>query len=175
MALRKPKPIYYWDTCIFIALLSKEDRPNNEMQGVRAIRDANNKNENIIITSTITGLEIFKDNNVNDLYKNLLKRSSIGEISLDNKIRDKAAKLQQQILALYKNEKKQLNPMDSIHLATAIIHRVRAFHTFDEKDHKSGKPNIQWLGLLQLNGKEVVDGLRIEKPPVGQYSFDFSI
>ncbi|GAF97505.1 unnamed protein product, partial [marine sediment metagenome] len=82
--------VFYWDSCIFIALLSNEQRPHDEMQGVRAIANANNKKENIIITSSITRTEIFKENQVNDDFKKVLQRSNVIEVSADPKITDKA-------------------------------------------------------------------------------------
>jgi hypothetical protein len=30
-------PVYYWDTCLFLAWLKDEERPSGEMDGVREI------------------------------------------------------------------------------------------------------------------------------------------
>jgi len=165
----KKRPVYYWDSNVFIALLTKEQRPFGEMQGVMSVADANTKKENTIMTSAVTRTEIFKDRDVNEDFKKVLQRSNVMEVALDPIIADRAGVVRKEVNQLYRAEKKQINTLDSIHLATAIIYEVEALHTFDEKDKASGKKSIKWLGLLQLSGKREVGGLRIEKPPVGQY------
>jgi len=57
---KREPPVYYWDTCVFIALLTKEQRPFGEMQGVMSVGDANIREENKIITSAITRLRYLR-------------------------------------------------------------------------------------------------------------------
>ena len=51
--MARNKPIFYWDTNIFIAWVKNEDRPTGEMDGVLEIAEKIHRNEAILITSSL--------------------------------------------------------------------------------------------------------------------------
>ena len=141
-------PVFYWDTCLFLAWLKDEPRAQSEMDGVREVIERHKRREVKIITSTITRIEILNSKfpvGVDSLFSDLLKR--ITRLSVDTKI----AAVAHDIRDYYSsrtadNNCKTLSTPDAIHLATAILYRANAFHTFDQ----SG--DARSLGLLPLSG-----------------------
>ncbi len=172
--------ILYWDSSIFISWIKNENRPDpNDMAGVRDVIERLKKRDVKIITSAITQTEVAACNVgqlVMPLFDELLKRKNIQRIAVDIKIAHTARTLRD----FYRNKpqeldekgkvigEKTLSVPDAIHLATAILNKVDAFHTFDAKNGKGS------LGLLPLNGNVAGHNLVIEKPRVDQYSFDFN-
>src|SRR4030095_1451635 len=51
-------PLYYWDTCLFLAWLKDEERPTGEMDGVREIIRRHKSREVRIMTSVLTSVEV---------------------------------------------------------------------------------------------------------------------
>lgn len=154
-------PIYYWDTCLFLAWLKDEERPTGEMDGVREVIERAKRREVKIITSVLTiteALECHLPAGVKRLYEGLMKR--VTRISMDIKVADVAHELRNHYSADPKkyNDKTLATP-DAIHLATAILYRSNEFHTFD-----GGKKSGKHLGLLQLSGDVAGHRLTICKP-----------
>lgn len=50
-------PVYYWDTCIFLAWLKNEQRPAGEMDGVSAAIERFNRGRIRLMTSVLTYTE----------------------------------------------------------------------------------------------------------------------
>lgn len=101
------------------------------------------------------------------LFEDLLKRRNIQRIAVEIKI----AKLARELRDYYASRpseynNKTLSVPDSLHLATAIIHKVKAFHTFDRRNSNGN------LGLLPLNGNVAGHHLVITKPLATQPSLD---
>ena len=142
-------PIYYWDTCLFLAWIKDEDRKSGEMDGVREVIARHRKREVKIITSTLTTVEVLQSKlpvGMDRLLGDLMKR--IVRIGVDAKV----AALAHDIRDYYArnaslNAGKTVSTPDAIHLATAILYRVSEFHTFDD-----GKSSSKSLGLLNLSG-----------------------
>ena len=47
-------PVYYWDSCLFLAWIKDEQRPTGEMDGVREVVERFKRREVKIITSVLT-------------------------------------------------------------------------------------------------------------------------
>jgi len=154
------RPIFYWDTCLFIAWIKDEQRPSGEMDGVREVIAQARKRDAIIMTSVLTNVEVLASNlpvGLEGLFSGLMKR--IEQKSIDIKI----AKLAHDIRDYYTRKSlefdgKTLSTPDALHLATAIIYRATEFHTFD------GSNGRRTLGLLPLSKNVAGHALNICKP-----------
>jgi hypothetical protein len=99
-------PLYYWDTCLFLAWINDEQRK--------------------------TGLQSNLPVGIAPLFIDLLKRLS--KVGVDSKIAGLAHDLRNYYSERADQyDGKTLCVPDAIHLATAILYRVDEFHTFDEK------------------------------------------
>ena len=68
-------------------------------------------------------------------------RKQVEVVTIDIRVAQKAQLIRN-------NSRKKLSTPDAVHIATAIVSGAKLFHTFDD-------------GLLQLSGKDEVDGLTI--------------
>jgi predicted nucleic acid-binding protein len=154
------EPIYYWDTCLFLAWIKDEERKSGEMDGVREIIERSKRREVKIVTSVLTKVEVLSGKipvGMDSLFSGLMKR--IHPLSMDIKIAQMAHDLRNHYTEkrdLYGG--KTLSTPDAIHLATAIIYRANEFHTFDQDG------DAKHLGLLPLSGDVGGNRLIICKP-----------
>lgn len=153
-------PLYYWDTCLFLAWLKDEERPTGEMDGVRELIDLSRRREIKLMTSTLTLVEVLSSKipaGFDSLFTNLLKR--VNRVSVDIKVAGIAHDLRN-YYASRQTEfgNKTLSTPDAIHLATAILHRADEFHTFDNEGSSKN------LGLIPLSGDVAGNRLKICKP-----------
>jgi predicted nucleic acid-binding protein len=158
------RPLYYWDTCLFIAWLKDEERRTGEMDGVRELVERSRRREVRIMTSALTSVEVLTSKilvGFDTLFANLLKR--VNRVSMDIKV----AAIAHDLRDYYSTRpaefgNKTLSTPDAIHLAihlaTAILYWADEFHTFDE--HGSNKN----LGLIPLSGNVAGNGIIICKP-----------
>jgi predicted nucleic acid-binding protein len=146
-------PLYYWDTCLFLAWLGDEQRKSGEMDGVREVIARHKRREVKLCTSVLTSVEVLESKipaGIAPLFEDLLKR--LTRVGLDSKIAAVAHGIRDHYA---RQGGKMLTTPDAIHLATAIVYRVDEFHTFDSKG--SGKT----LGLLPLSGNVGGHNLKI--------------
>ena len=151
------KPIYYWDSCIFYEWLCAEEVEQDKKAGIQKIILENQEGKNLILTSTITHLEVLPEKLLNkgadkDSFTSLFAGKEISTIDIDVNILMLAKEIRDfyYLPALDENrDKKMMDLGDAIHLATAIIYEVDEFHTRD-KNNKGLK-----VSLLDLhkNGK----------------------
>lgn len=147
--------IIYWDSCCFLGLL------NSEQDEVRACQGAMKKaeaGELIIMTSAITFIEVIKMKGKPKVKKAMettiqkfFANSFIYIRNVDREVGIKARDLMWRHGAL--------QPKDSIHLATALLHKIPTLHTFDEY-------------LLKLKDKAIANKIKICKPDI-KYQMDF--
>lgn len=146
----KPKPKFYWDTCIFLAWLLDENRPDGDMEGLAEVASLVAKSNAILVTSVITTVEVLECT-LTDESKKLLddffKRRNIIRVNVDENV----SSLAHEIRNHYKARGNSLRTADSIHIAAAITYGVDQFHTFDD-------------GLLRMNGTVAGYPLEICKP-----------
>lgn len=153
------KPLYYWDTNIWIAWLMDESHPDGTMEGVEEIISAVERNRAGIVVSDFIDTELLTGEcsaaALNKL-NNLFKRKNVQRVRVGPNV----TKFTGEIRQYYKTAgEKNISPNDAVHLATAIIYEVDAFHTMD--DGKIGKSR----SLLRLNGNVAGHKLVICKPP----------
>lgn len=132
----------YWDSDCFLGLLKEETDKISACQGT--INKAE-KGELLIITSAITFIEVIKMPGEKPLKRDaekkieqFFKNSFINIINVDREIGIIARDL------LWKH--KYLQPKDSIHIASAIFHKIPKLNTFDEHllklTNKYGTPKL---------------------------------
>lgn len=123
-------PIYYWDTCMFLAWLKNEARQPGEMDGVREIIERSHRRDCKLMTSVLTTVEVLQAKipaGVDTLLTGLMKRML--RVGIDTKV----AQLAHDIRNQYAKEDRSLKTPDALHLASAILHRADEFHTFDQQ------------------------------------------
>jgi len=161
------KPIYYWDTCLFLAWLKNEtSRKAGEMDSIIATLDLFNKRQISLITSVITITEISSAKipaGTESLLEDVMQRPNFTRLSVDIRVAKLARDIRNWYLARPEQYKDcTVSVPDSLHLATAILYRAKEFHTFDGKDW----PKHKSLGLLPLSGDVGGHSLIISKPPL---------
>ncbi len=160
-------PLYYWDSCLFLAWLKDETtRKPGEMDGVREFVDKLRKGQISIITSTMTYVEVTTAKlpiGVTTLLEDVFKKRNLQKIAVDIKIAKLARDLRDYYsLRASEHNNKTLSSPDAVHLATAILYKVDEFHTFDEKNRNGT------LGLIPLSGDVGGHSLIICKPVAKQ-------
>jgi predicted nucleic acid-binding protein len=132
----------YWDSNCFLGLLKKEIDKISACQGT--IKKAE-KGEILIVTSAITFIEVIKmpgekplKQESEKIIEQFFKNSFMHIINVDREIGVIAREL------LWKHE--FLKPKDSIHVASAIFHKIQKLNTFDENllklTNKYGNPKL---------------------------------
>ena len=152
-------PLYYWDTCLFLAWLNDEQRKSGEMDGVREVVERVKRREVRLMTSVITKIEVLSSRipvGLDSLFEGLMKR--VTRLSVDTRV----AGLAHDLRDFYQKNPgpggKKLAVPDAIHLATGILYRADEFHTFDEDGSSKS------LGLIPLSGNVGGHRLKICKP-----------
>ena len=145
------KPIFYWDTCLFLAHIKGEKREPDELMGLRDVVKLYHSKEINIITSILTKAEILSATLGKDeieKLENFYKRSNFEMVETDFRV----WQLTYEIRNYYRAKKEEtglptLSIPDSIHLATAINRNVDEMHTFDRKDNKNRRALIplSWI------------------------------
>jgi predicted nucleic acid-binding protein len=123
-------PLFYWDSCLFLAWLKDEERKIGEMDGVRDIIQRMKRRDVRVMTSVLTMVEVLAAKipvGVDSLFKDLLKR--VSRQGMDIRVAALAHDLRNHYAVLGKS----LKTSDAIHLATAIMYRADEFHTFDDQ------------------------------------------
>lgn len=157
--------VYYWDACIYLAWLKGEMSHGKEhMAALKLIADENFQMKNVIITSTITQIEVLSSNltaDEEDRFKKSFRAQHHIQYDVDPPIAQRARLIREKFLK--QGNGKKLSTPDAIHLATACIYGADEFLTFDD-----GQKNKKEIGLLSLSGHADLDKLVICKPTVAQ-------
>ncbi len=161
-------PIVYWDSCIFISLIEKTPGRIDIIDELVTIAQ---NGELLIVTSTLTEAEVIQwpedgisqeesNRKIADFFKNpwIIRRA------VDTRVIGTTRRLRM-------TTQPKLKTPDAIHIATALIHEVAAFHTYDRK-HLISKD-----GLLSDNGKYFLKISEPEPPnkPSDQPLFDATL
>lgn len=170
------KPVYYWDACIFYEWLGKEPVTASKRDGVQEILAANEKKENLVVTSVITHLEVLprklgeKDASDEADYLALFDGVHFHEIELNANIILRAREIRDYYYSPLSTDGgyKMMDLGDCLHLAVATVNGVDEFHTRDN-DRKGGK--VPLLKLYDVSGNPKVCGkydLKIVSPEAEQ-------
>jgi hypothetical protein len=145
---RSSKPLHYWDSCAFLALLKNEPEKIDECKSViKAAKDG----KVIIVTSALTFIEVIKlekgkpklSKDVEEKIRAFFQHEWIYIYNVDRKVGELARDLMWQY--------EGLKPKDSTHVATAVQAKVDVLETFDD-------------GLIKLSGKVGNPLLPIRRP-----------
>jgi predicted nucleic acid-binding protein len=134
-----PRPIVYLDACIFISMLTGEQRPNNESAEVAGLASVIEKKEVIPVTSTMTRVEVLEcklNEQQKNVMKALLRPPKIQIKDAIAPIMDLAAEIRDFYQRLKDSGTSNLPTVetpDAIHLSTAIHYECTHFYTFDER------------------------------------------
>jgi predicted nucleic acid-binding protein len=123
-------PLYYWDTCLFLAWLKDETRKSGEMDGVRDIIQRMKRRDVKLMTSVLTIVEVLETKipvGIDSAFKDLLKRMNRQSVDI------RVAALASDLRNHYAKNNQNLKAPDAVHLATAIHYRADEFHTFDDR------------------------------------------
>lgn len=141
-----PSNLFCWDSVAFINLFNGGvDRTPDEISGIREVIDMVDRRKARIVTSeTVIGevLEAARD------LEQLLSRPQFLKVSPSGPIITKVRDVRSATRAAGVHTPKFA---DATYIATAILYRVDAFHTFDDR-------------LISLSGLSCVDGIKICKP-----------
>ena len=140
--MRSERIKVYWDSNCFLGLLKQESDKINACMGTI---DKAEKGELLIVTSAITFIEVIKmpgepplKQESEKIIEQFFKNSFMHIINVDREIGTIARDL------LWKHD--ALKPKDSIHVASAIFHKIPKLNTFDEHllklTNKYGNPKL---------------------------------
>ncbi len=170
------KQVIYFDSCIWIAIITAEQRKDPaETAAIAGLPQILDKKEIIAVSSSLIYSEVLEsDLNAQQkaVFEAVTKRRSVVQIKDSTK---DIHTLAGEIRSFYKTQKaadpsaiKTPQTADAIHLATAIYYECDSFYTLDSKDKLDG------CGLLKLTnpiaGKYI---LTITKPIVDQTGLPF--
>jgi predicted nucleic acid-binding protein len=157
---------FYWDACVFLAAVNGEP---GRLQNIEAMMDAASKGEIVILTSTLSKVEVAfgaseqqqkaLDADVEAKIDELWSTGSpVKLVEFHELLADDARRL----IRLGLSRGWSLRSADAVHLATAMRYRADSFHTYDTKLPKySGQIGITieepiaqapFLPLSQGNG-----------------------
>ena len=133
---RLSKPLHYWDSCTFLAVLKNE---NDKISECLSVMKAAKSGEIMIVTSALTFIEVIRlekgkpklSKDVEEKIRAFFKHEWIYVYDVNRKIGELARDL------MWQHE--SLKPKDATHVATAIQAKVDVLDTFDD-------------GLLKLSG-----------------------
>jgi len=167
---RKQPPqhqVVYWDTCLYIAWLTKEtNHPKPDLDGLfDTVRNVGRRLSKLVVSQMVVQ-ELLLDSQaveVRDAFRRLLGMPNVLLVDFERPIMLAV----EEIRSYYRIRKNSgMFPFvpsftDTIHLATAINRNVDAFYTFDKGGKDKGN-------LLLLDGDVAGHPLKICTPPAGQ-------
>lgn len=151
------KPTFYWDACIFYEWIGKETIDSRKKAAIDELIAANEKKENLIITSAITHLEVLpeklteKGAEDEQDYLALFDGVHFHDVEVSTNILLRAREIRDYYYSPPEGGEgfKMMDLGDCIHLATASLNSVKEFHTRDN-DKRKGK--VPLLDLYTLYG-----------------------
>lgn len=150
------KPRYYWDACMWIALIRREPK---RFEACRFLIDQAQRGEIEIWTSAFTYAEVYRrrcsGENVgigaddDRAFEDYIEQEFVKLIQVDSDV-GRGARI------LLRTHSTIGKPQDAIHVASALIENVTELHTFDREDL------LKLDGVLKCQNGEP---LRIKRPP----------
>jgi predicted nucleic acid-binding protein len=148
------KPKYYWDACMWIALINREA---NRYDACKYIIEQAQRGEVEIWTSAFTFAEVFKkkcspvasglSSDDDQAFEDYIEQEFVKVIQVDTDVGRGARRLLRAHPSIGK-------PQDAIHVASALIESVAILHTFDNADllGLDGQLKCQDGNLLKIQG-----------------------
>ncbi|BCH10444.1 hypothetical protein MesoLj131c_47020 [Mesorhizobium sp. 131-3-5] len=125
-------PNYYWDACMWIALIQREA---GRFEACQHIIERAQRGEVKIWTSAFTLAEVYKPNKESDIlsvsndeaFEDYIEQDFVVSVQVDMDVGVAARRLLRKHPSIRK-------PQDAIHIATALLNNVDELHTFDRGD-----------------------------------------
>jgi predicted nucleic acid-binding protein len=129
--VKNGKPVYYWDSCLFLTVIRNEKHVPNILQGAIHIQSLHDKYECYLLTSVLVDIEVLEAMNnqkAMEVFRGILRKTNSLKIAIDSRVINLARDI--------RNKCKQANITvprvpDAIHVATGILYKVDEFHTSD--------------------------------------------
>ncbi|OEZ01244.1 MULTISPECIES: PIN domain-containing protein [Stenotrophomonas] len=171
------RPIIYWDSCAFLALLKGEAvHGPDAAAALRSQAGAFDRGEIVLATSTVAIGEVIAANlgdAVEEAFELMIRRRNFQPFTVTESIARDAARLRshcyKRLKASSPGEPYLLTMPDAIHVATAMRAGADVLVTLDT-DNKTVKTNRRELGMTQVSKCYPVPDLRsvrIEAPALG--------
>jgi predicted nucleic acid-binding protein len=147
------KPIYCWDTTVFLAWLNEEQ--SAPLSDIEIVAKEIDTSEAVLIVPVTIISEILDSKlsgNQRAKLTAFLKRSNVVNADTTLNIARKAREIRDAGQAM--KPKRNIKTPDATIIATAIIYGCDALHSLDDRGN----------GPLRLSGLPAVDGLKICKP-----------
>lgn len=144
------KPVYSWDSSVFIAWLTDDQTaPLTDIGNV--IEEVENDRAVLVVSVTAYSEVLAAKHTPEQMvrFRDFLKRSNVTNVDNTIVIAEKAGAIRSAGLGL--SPVRKIKTPDATFLATAILYKVDALHALD-------KP------LLNLNGLPLAEGITICKP-----------
>ena len=133
-----------WDSSVFISWIRGGEGADRK-QAIETVVEQIERRAYKLAISTLLYVEVLESTMplcaIEKFKAFMQNRERIEIVAVDIRVAEKAQ-------AIRNNSSRTISTPDAVHIATAIISRAKLFHTFDN-------------GLLRLNGKEAVEGLKI--------------
>jgi predicted nucleic acid-binding protein len=162
-------PTYYWDSSVFISLLSESGRTPEQLKKLKAIERLSDNGGCNIVTSCISLIEVLAcklTTQQEDLFRSVLWRSNVSSVSVTSRIAD----LAREIRGYNHSRGIKLAVSDSIHVATAIQYHVDVLHTFDGSGNRLRGGTLPTLPQPILGRHPLL--ISIPEPPIDNDSED---
>lgn len=140
-----------WDSSVMISYIGGDTAPNDskQIQATKSVAALIENGDYTLVISTILYTEILyssmDEHAIKCFDRFLLRKNLIKNVPVSVRIAKKAQEIRNRVKL---NLDRKLKTVDAIHAATAIDSEVSLLHAFDGD-------------LLNLDGKDEVDGLRI--------------
>lgn len=151
-----------WDADVLIAILKGQDpdRTEEELTALREAVTAFDAGRLIVVVPATIYTEVLDpidDEEVGRHFESMLRRSNLIEQDITKEVSRVAGRIRKAL----RDSGRSVRTPDSQYIATALIHKCDALHTFDGRLHR-------------LSGQDVVQGLTIIKPQVEQTELGLS-
>lgn len=152
--------IEYWDTCVFLALLKREEHRPGELQYLEEQALRFDMGVLALVTSSITLAEVLQSKQTPEQWNRVSKifaRANFQFVDANHRVCELASEIRDYYLRnpIQTDSGKDLRLMtpDAIHIASAIVANTSAKQsikllTFDDRD----KPGKNDIALTRLNG-----------------------
>ena len=151
------RPIIYVDSCVFISMLTGEQRKGDESAQVAGFAKELENRDVIAVTSIITRTEILECEltaQQRDTMERLIRPPKVQVKDVTTLITELTHEIRNYYQQLKQSGQSQLPTVempDAMHLATAIHYQCPIFFTFDEKDKTGGGGGRAKRGLIPLS------------------------
>lgn len=173
---------YYWDACLFYEVLGDEPVGLEKKAAIDEFLQDNKDEKNVVITSVLTHLEVIptkldgKKVGAERQYLGLFDGKKFLDVEISRNILMRAREIRDFYYrpATEGTSAKVMDAADAVHLATATIYEVEAFHTRDNDEKGSKIPLVslyKWSGHDKLCGKYSLD---IVSPEHDQKTLDLA-